>query len=177
MNTPLVYGHMYHMIHARKIKSHKINSHEINFPRGQLPIKVVRELVWLTWWELTSWELISWEPVSVMHLSMVCPTWHSWDRCSRKKEGDLLSESSPRCWFFSWDTCMFSSVVFKCLGKFLVNFTDTHISLLDTVYNREIWVFVGKYVGRQGELTCSIRTCKFPFYLSPSFRYWREAYH
>ena len=77
----------------------------------------------------------------------------------------------------SWDTCMFSLVVFKCLGKFLVNFTDTHISLLDTVYNREIWVFVGKYVGRQGELTCSIRTCKFPFYLSPSFRYWREAYH
>ena len=118
VNTPLVYGHMYHMIHARKIKSHKINSHEINFPRGQLPIKVVRELVWLTWWELTSWELISWEPVSVMHLSMVCPTWYSWDRCSRKKEGDLLSESSPRCWFLVGTLVCSLRLCLSVLGNF-----------------------------------------------------------
>ena len=30
-----------------------------------------------------------------MHLSMVCPTWHTWGRCWRKK-GNLALESSPR---------------------------------------------------------------------------------
>ena len=31
----------------------------------------------------------------LMHLSMVCPTWHTWGRCWRKK-GNLALESSPR---------------------------------------------------------------------------------
>ena len=33
--------------------------------------------------------------MGIMRLSMVCPTWHTWGRCWRKKE-NLALESSPR---------------------------------------------------------------------------------
>ena len=40
----------------------------------------------------------SFPQVTVMHLSMVCPTWHTLGRCWRKK-GNLALESSPRGWY------------------------------------------------------------------------------
>ena len=82
-----------------------------------------------------------------MHLSIVCPTWHTWGRCWRK-EGDLL----PR------EVGTQSGLLHP----------NTHISLPHTVCNREIWGTCKEYVGdciqdcAPGVGACSIRTCHIP---------------
>ena len=98
-----------------------------------------------------------------MHLSMICPTWHTWGKHWRK-EGDLPLEFSPWGWYLDsivqiyWD-CIIHSLALLNVLKFLENFTDTHISLLHTVPNEEICQGICKgYVGGWYTVACSIRT-------------------
>ena len=67
-----------------------------------------------------------------------------------RKEGNLLSESSPRSWYLVEIVPIHSNgiiyTIFRCV-KCLENFTDTHISLSHTVHNREIWGICKRYVG------------------------------
>ena len=59
-----------------------------------------------------------------------------------------------------------SLLCLSVFGKFLMNFTDTHISLSHTVHNRQIWGICKGYMQdyAPGMGACSIRTCRFPSY-------------
>ena len=56
------------------------------------------------------------------------------------KERNLLSESSPKGGYLvGIHSNLALSLCLSVFGKFLVNFTNTNISLSHPVHNREIW--------------------------------------
>ena len=85
----------------------------------------------------------------------------------------LLLESSPRGGYLVGIHLYSISLCLSVFGKFLVNFTDTHISLSHTVHNNMGYLCRGGwYAGlcpRYG--AWSIRTHQFPSYLPSSPRY------
>ena len=70
----------------------------------------------------------------------VCPTWHTWGRCWRNKEGGFAVRIFPKGWVLSWP--------WDCPTPFQIAYTVyCWMSLSHSVCSREIWGICKWYVG------------------------------
>ena len=136
----------------------QLHGSELQHPRAPVPVQKEEYKYPCTLHVINCYRLRLVAPlVNLMCLSMVCPTWHTWGRCWRKK-GNLALESSPRGWYLvgivktsrkytnsPWAWWPLSQMIyirvplklhiyilFYYVKVSLENSTDTHISLSHT---------------------------------------------